>query len=315
MAEDEEEDYDEAFNQSQTGDEFDRQIPANILDKEYRRKLRPDPRLQFREARVASPNKMGSQNQLSDEDNDEAKDSQVEPAMEADGIMMGVDVSLRLAPQSELINIQQKSKTNRYQRTIKSGIYTRNPRIVDEETGGTIVDPLIDVNGNVQSAGYTPGFWDGSGTGPDTTGYDPENAIISEWEWYQYTGTQQAVQFPLKAPRRGEINYMYMWFKYSTFGSPNCVIYLLDMPVDITVQLSQTGLALHNERRHIIYQYGTASAPFTANELADAIDPPARYINRDPDPKQEYRLWVRIESVGSMQNYGFNIGLNIRRLG
>ena len=319
MAEDEEEDYDEAFNQSQTGDEYDRQIPANILDKEYRRKLRPDPRLQFREARVASPNKMGSQNQPSDEDDDEAKDAQVEPAMEADGIQMGVDVSLRLAPDSELINIQQKSKTNRYQRRIKNGIYTRNPQIIDEETGGIISDPLIDVNGTLVATTET-GFWYNSANSVvATTGFDPENSVVDDFQTYDYGSGVMAIQFPLRAPRRGEINYLYLYLKAGMLGPGNTsyIVYLLDENVDMfgSVTAPKLSDAGNIDRRHIIYQYGTASAPITDNELVDSIDPPARYINRDTDPKQEYRIWCRIENVGALDAWQIYLGLNVRRLG
>lgn len=325
MAEDEEEDYDEAYNQSQTGDEFDRQIPANILDKEYRRKLRPDPRLQFRDARVASPNKLGSQNQPSDEDDAEARDAQVEPAMEQDAILMGVDQSLRLSPDSELVDVKQKSKINRYQRTIKPGIRTRNPATVDEETGGLITDPLIDVNAVVcDSTGiFNVAKFGGGGVVPDMLNdyqlipYDIENAITKEFTSVTNGQGVITLQFPIRAPRAGEISMVYVGFMGGgTVPTVNTIVYLLDKNVPITTELGDVLRFDTYDRRHIVYQYGTKTAPNTAYELIDTISPPARYVNRDPDPKNTYRLWVRIQGqIDGTNATGVLVGLSIRRMG
>ena len=311
--------YDDAFNESQTGDEFDRQVPANILDREYRKKLRPDPRLQFSERRKTADAKAREAMGEDDDELDEARDSQVEPAMEEDGILMGVDTSLRLAPLSELVSVQQKSKTNRYQRRIKAGIYTRNPQIIDDETGAALANPLIDVNGTL-FAKTEDGFWTPSGgNNLATTGFDPENAVTSEFQWIDYGFGRYAIQFPLKAPRRGEINYLYLTLRAGMLtppGKTNYIVYLLDQFLDFTMSVhGRLSVPYQPDRRHIIYQNGTTAVPLTVNELVDSIDPPARYINRDPDPKKEYRIWCRIESTGVMDVWQLYLGLNIKREG
>ena len=290
-------------------DQYDDMTPASVQasDPAYAKKLRPVKNApNWRDSKLPSAQRAGSAAparapEEDEDDRDEFYDQEVENIMRREGLTHGVDPSLRKATAQDITDVRQAKKRTIFRKGLPAGIYQKTPLTVDEETGGLINDPLLDLSAFVQ-ASTGAGFFGGTGELPAEGTFDAEFADL----YPQATkflrnaaAPYTTIQFPIKAPKRGKFYHLHLLLSSELVGGVLAgagIVYILNRKVAVTEDLS---ISTNAKRRYIVYQYGSLTDPWTFGELIDTIEEGANYLNKAivADASDEYRLWVRIQLV------------------
>ena len=299
----EDDDYDD-YSENQ----YDDTTPASVQasDPAYAKKLRPVKNApNWRDSKLPSAQRAGQAAPAAppaedEDDRDEFYNQEVENVMRREGLSHGVDPSLRKATAEDITAIRQAGKRTIFRKGLPPGIYQKTPLTVDEETGGLVTDPILDLSAMVQTA-TAAGFFGAAGEVAAEGTFDQELADLYPLATKflrNTTAPYTTIQFPIKAPKRGKFYHVYLQMLAALGGSiaGTGIVYILNRNVAIDQDLSVNTNA---NRRYIIYQYGSSTDPWTFGELIDTIEEGVDYLNKAivASASDEYRLWVRIQKI------------------